>query len=281
MSWARTEQEKYSIIELKMDSGTEAPSHLSDSDFWRLCHDLPTMDKSRTVDDTYPTAITIATKNADAIASMLEFSNESDEGIDPKHSEESDETAQSSSDDSLHNLYAKKNKANDLFIESHANRVNTQRIYDTIELIGDKPDQIGDGGIGHDSDAKFNSLTSNESSNGSASTTTTTNTTANTTSASNADDLLIKIAKNLKQLKENVAEIETIAKSDFDGDLIDFNDDNDHKSHGHSGEFIYGIFVAADELRRRCCLSEDFVFSHAKEWNPNSIDMQIDWSAHE
>lgn len=236
-----------------MDPNTDVPSpHLSDSDFWRLCHDLPAIDKSNNV-DAYPSPITIATKNSDAIVSILEFSNESDEGIDPKHSDESDEAAQSSSDDSLHNLYAKKNKANDLFIKSHANRVNTQRIYDTIELIDNNPIQNGDGvdvGHNHDSDAKFNSLTSNESSNGSASTTTTT-----TTSASNADDLLIKIAKNLKQLKENVSEIETTAKSDFDGDLIDFNDDNDQKSHGHNGEFNgVGIpFFCCDELRWRNC----------------------------
>lgn len=216
-----------------MDSSTDAPSHLSDSEFWRLCHDLPSIDKGNS-DDPFPSAITIATKNLvgssnpfDGIASILEFSNESDEGIDPKHSEESDEAAQSSSDDSLHNLYAKKNQANDLFIESHANCVNTQRIYETIELIGDNSNQSGD--------AKFNSLTSNESSTGSASTTTTT-----TSSASNADDLLIKIAKNLKQLKEDVAEIAPSPKSEFSGDLIDFNDDsvsNDRKSHERNGEF--------------------------------------------
>lgn len=220
-----------------MDSSTDAPSHLSDSEFWRLCHDLPAIEKSRSV-GAYSAALTITTKNSDSnpldgIVSILDESNDSDEGIDPKHSDESDEAAQSSSDDSLHNLYAKKNQANDLFIESHANRVNTQRIYDTIDLIDDNLVQNGGGGsVGHDSDAKFNSLTSNESSNGSASTTTT------TTSASNADDLLIKIAKNVKQLKENVTEIETTSiKSHFNGDLIDFNDDSDQKSHGYYGKF--------------------------------------------
>lgn len=221
-----------------MDSNADAPSHLSDSDFWRLCHDPPANDKSSNV-GAYRPAITIARKSPDArsnpsdgIVSILEFSHESDESIDAKHNEESDEAAQSSSDDSLHNLYAKRNMANNLFIESHANRVNTQRIYDTIGLFNDNLNENG-GGSGHDSDVKFNSLTSNESSSGSASTTTMTTT---TTSASNADDLLIKIAKNLKQLKENVAEIGTAAKSDFDGDLIDFNDDNDNRSHGCNGE---------------------------------------------
>lgn len=227
-----------------MDSSTDASSHLSDSELWRLCHDLPESDKSSNV-DAFPSAITIATKNTEGdsnpfngIVSILQFSHESDEGIDPKHSEESDETAQSSSDDSLHNLYAKKNQANDLFIESHANRVNTQRIYDTIELIDDHLNENASSG-GHDSDA------SNESSNGSATTTTT------STSASNADDLLIKIAKNLKQLKENVAEIGSVAKTDSDRDLIDFNDDVDQKPHERNGEcwntldFINGIKKAS------------------------------------
>lgn len=240
-----------------MNSSTDASSHLSDSDFWRLCHDLPALNKCGNV-DTYPSAITITTVNPnannrnnnmnpfDGIVSMLDDTNESDEGIDPiKHSDESDEAAQSSSDDSLHNLYAKKNQANDLFIESHAISVNTKRIYDTIELIGDNLKQ--NGGDAHDIDAKYNSLTSDESSNGSGSTTTaTTTTTTTTTSASNADDLLIKIAKNLKQLKENVAEIEISGKIDalFDGDLIDFNDDNVHKFHECNGEFDkYNNFV--------------------------------------
>lgn len=228
-------------IEWMMDAATDAPSHLSDSEFWRLCHDLPANEKDDRV-GAYPS---IATKNAamdsnpfSGIVSILEFSHESDEGIDPKHSDESDEAAQSSSDDSLLNLYTKKNHANDLFIESHANRVNTQRIYDTIDLIddhlkqNDRHDYGGGVGAGHDSDAKFNSLTSNESSNGSATTTTTTS-----TSASNADDLLIKIANNLKQLKENVSEIGVTVKSDVDKDLIDFNDDNDQKTYPCNGEF--------------------------------------------
>lgn len=209
-----------------MDSSTDAPSHLSDSEFWRMCHDLPAIRSAKKSDT--------STNQLDDIVSILDESTESDEGIDPKHSDESDEAAQSSSDDSLHNLYAKKNQANDLFIESHANRVNTQRIYDTIELIDDNLVQNGngDGSVGRDSDAKYNSLTSNESSNGNASTTTT------TTSASNADDLLIKIAKNVKRLKENVTEIETTPiKSHFNGDLIDFNDENDHKTHGCYGKF--------------------------------------------
>lgn len=226
-----------------MDSSTDTPSHMSDSEFWRLCHDLPAIEKTNN-DNTYPSAITLVKKNAnasgnpfDGIVSILEFSNESDECIDPKHSEESDEAAQSSSDDSLHNLYAKKNQANDLLIESHANRVNTQRIYDTIELIDDNLNRnvVADGG--QDSDAKFNSLTSNESSNGSTSTSTSTTTTTTTTSTSNADDLLIKITKNLKQLKDNVAEIETNTKNNFNGDLIDFNDDNYQKSHERNGKF--------------------------------------------
>lgn len=254
-----------------MDS-SNSPSQLNNSDFWRLCHDLHPYDyhhhhHGNPVDDdgfVYPstTPISPATIVGVAIKRTLKQSNDSNRttsilsgtdqrisfgsftSIIDKESNEFEECnelkiinneSDSHSNDSLQNLFVKQTEANKLFIETHSNKVNTQRIFDTIKLIGDNKDAIPHNEnelkngvseikciekmhritVDRGDEYQDNDMISNDS-----------------TSISNADDLLEKIATDLNQLKVNVSEIdelrdqkETSMQCYFDGDLIDFNDD--------------------------------------------------------
>lgn len=188
--------------ETKVDSRP----HLDSSEFWRLCHDLAPFDAAEQ-------------KQIDIMST--------DGDVDSI-----------SSDDSLKNLFIKKEQENNRFVASHANRINTQRIFDTIELIGgvdaavesnggavkvnkiktpSKPKQVTFSEI---DDAKFDEWTNEDSMRSSGE-----------SSPSNADDLLLQITYNLQKLKDNIDEIDSAAKaSDTSGDLIDFNDDDGGES---------------------------------------------------
>lgn len=157
-----------------------------------------------------------------------------------------------SSDDSLKNLFIKKEKENDAFIVNNANKINTKRIIDTIELINTVNDDIDCNNklakvekIVSMADSKqimnnvmdtLNDVTINGDDLSSS----------DESMPSNADDLLTKIAYNLKHLKDNIDEIDSSAVT---GDLIDFSDDGGESGAHHSqvqcnemGEFHFSIF---------------------------------------
>lgn len=181
---------------------------LSDSDFWQICHEMhPTTNYTFPV----PPKLGVASNSDSNSSSVNDF-----EKILTDHSES--EEASTSSDDSLQNLYVKKSRAHQKFRTAHANTVNTQKIYETIELFGDDDDE--DESLEKNNDEKL--LTPLD-----------VDVDEDDNSINNADDLLLRIADDVQQLKMNVNQMTSeLSRSGSlnaldggNGDLIDFSDD--------------------------------------------------------
>lgn len=173
-----------------------------------------------------------------------------------------------SSDDSLQNLYVKKAREHRKLLSTHSNCVNTQKILDTIDLfcnddVDDEVDndtQIGvkNGENGKSDDGKnadqnrlnLSHFTSNDE----------------IDAIQNTDDLLLKIADSVQQLKTNVNQMhelndkcQTSSTVAFPtGDLIDFSDDwangesdnNDKPIKKATHSCVQGNFFAISILNR-------------------------------
>lgn len=203
---------------------------LSDSDFWQICHEM-----HPSTNYTFPVAPMLGVANNDNFVSNLESLDER-LGFE-QHVSTSEEV---SSDDSLQNLYVKKQRAHRKLMSTHSNCVNTQKILDTIDLFSEDEDEkecgkMSENGksddandINHErNELNLNHFESNE-----------------IDAIQNADDLLLKIADSVQQLKTNVNQMselnEKCQTSSTDayavGDLIDFSDDwtngeSDNNSH--------------------------------------------------
>lgn len=229
---------------------------LSDSDFWQICHEM-----HPTTNYTFPAPPKLGVSNGNnKSANESDFQTEFDErsasgakqtnGCD-RNETESEEA--SSSDDSLQNLYVKKTRAHRKFLTAHSNAVNTKKIYETIDLFAKDDDDDDD----DDEDVEQNDLekcknennvnlkqlpSSNQllldapmecdehrNENGSAMKKN------ENGSINNTDDLLLRIADGVQQLKMNVNQMHelnskcknrgTLNAFDDGGDLIDFSDD--------------------------------------------------------
>lgn len=235
---------------------------LSDSDFWNICHEMhPILDSTtaalpQQTNYTFPAAQTLSDDKQ--FGSSASMHTNGDDGVEDAWSQfghfdekqiRTDSEGSVTSDDSLQNLYVKKVRTNEKFLSAHSNAMNTQKILDTIELIctdqsAEKMDETNDS---VDADGKIsksnvvergaNSFDSSESD-----------------SINNADDLLLKIAASVQQLKVNVNQIDGLDVGDkksnvvatvdqtnkhrtgsieidderqfnHEGDLIDFSDD--------------------------------------------------------
>lgn len=207
----------------------------ANSEFWRLCHDLDPFDTPSLSKNAREKLISLASQ-------MVDESGSGD----------------AESDDSLQNLFVKKERETAAFIANHGNRINTQRIIDTIELIADDSDidsiECNEKSAlvkANDVEKKIKRVTfalidddneisdawpshhnhNNDDDDGSD----------GFESIDNADDLLLKIADNLKHLKENVNEIDAhtseTMKGDTIGDLIDFGESVEQfQMDKHTGE---------------------------------------------
>lgn len=223
---------------------------LSDSDFWQICHEM-----HPTTNYTFPAPSPksgVANGNHD----FHQCSTNNNNNI----QSESEEIS-SSSDESLQNLYAKKSRAHRKLLTSHANPVNTQKIYDTIDLFANEKqktfetnDEISDQikmPCDMDSDDENDSIIIMD----------------------NADDLLIRLADNVHQLKRNVNQmselngdgvsIENGSINAFDGgDLIDFSDNwtthqsesSDRNSSHHDNHLKKVITTAAKTTIMHACV---------------------------
>lgn len=210
---------------------------LSDSDFWRICHEM-----HPTTNYTFPVAPMLGVANNEHFISDLESFDER-LGFDQHELSED-----GSSDDSLQNLYVKKVREHRKLLSTHSNCVNTQKILDTIDLFCDADDDEE-----VDNDEQICVKNGENDENGKSDNT---NNDQNRLTLGhlasnddidaihNADDLLLKIADSVQHLKTNVNQMHelndkyptssTVAFST--GDLIDFSDDwtnseSDNNSH--------------------------------------------------
>lgn len=220
---------------------------LSDSDFWQICHEMhpstnytfpvapPTLGVSATNSTATVAAVkqTDTTDNADHFISNRETLNQQSDIFDQHETSE-----EVSSDDSLQNLYMKKKREHRKLMNTHSNCINTQKILDTIDLFCDDDDDAKDiNGDGKQVDKQNGkSVESKNDTNlksddgfelG-------LNIVANEIDTiNNADDLLLKIADSVHQLKTNVNQLNAFnekcetgsADAYVAGDLIDFSDD--------------------------------------------------------
>lgn len=187
-----------------MDIEEKSHSYIDNAEFWRLRHNSNAFDKE--INDNIPSMV----NDYDSL----------------------------SSDDSLKNLFIKKSKENNEFIVNNENKINTQRIIDTIELISDDHDECNS-----KTSAKVEKIVeltndSNQFTNNAKAEKLRDVTIAGSdlsssdeSMPSNADDLLSKISTDLKQLKVNINEIDS---STGFGDLIDFSDIDGSESVHHS-----------------------------------------------
>lgn len=203
---------------------------LSDSDFWRICHEM-----HPSTNYTFPVAPMLGVaNNDDNFVSNLESLDER-LGFE-QHILTSEDV---SSDDSLQNLYVKKQRAHRKLMSTHANCINTKKILDTIDLFSDE-DKNGD-----DDDGRDKKICEKMSENGKSDESNDINHKQNVLKLSqfdtneidaiqNTDDLLLKIADSVQQLKTNVNQMSELndkrETSSTDaigavGDLIDFSDD--------------------------------------------------------
>lgn len=212
---------------------------LSDSDFWQICHEMhpstnytfpvapPMLGVSATATAAATAAATSATMkttdNDDHFISNLETLNQQSDIFDQHETSE-----EVSSDDSLQNLYMKKTRAHRKLMNTHSNCINTQKILDTIDLFCDDDDDAIDNGgksveckndtnLNRNDEFQFDlNIVANE-----------------IDTINNTDDLLLKIADSVQQLKTNVNQLNAFnekceTSSDAyvaGGDLIDFSDD--------------------------------------------------------
>lgn len=191
---------------------------LSDSDFWQICREM-----HPSTNYTFPVAPMLGVANNEHFLTNLE-------SVDQRLGFDQHETSEEvSSDDSLQNLYVKKTRAHRKLLSTNANCINTKKILDTIDLFSDddemecvkngengKSDESHD--INHDNQNELKLSTVFESS--------------EIDGIHNADDLLLKIADSVQQLKANVnqmSELNDKCQTSSDayavGDLIDFSDD--------------------------------------------------------
>lgn len=192
---------------------------LSDSDFWQICHEM-----HPTTNYTFPAPPKLGVANGNH--DFHQCSNNTN-----IQSESEDISSSSSSDESLQNVYAKKSRAHRKLLTSHANSVNTQKIYDTIDLFDNKNDK---------QKCLETSETSDDSICTQIQTTSDMDSDENDLIANNADDLLIRLADNVNQLKRNVNQMSELNDNVCNkngsinaldaGDLIDFSDDWTHQS---------------------------------------------------
>lgn len=229
-----------------------AARKLSDSDFWQICHEM-----HPSTNYTFPvappplgvsaaaTTATMATATAAKTTNTIDSNNATDhfisncETMDQQSDifdqhETSDEV---SSDDSLQNLYMKKTRAHRKLMSTHSNCINTQKILDTIDLFCDDDADDDDAeGINADSKQNGKSVESKNDTNlnGNDGFALGLNIVANEIDTiNNTDDLLLKIADSVQQLKTNVNQLNAFngkgetrsADAYVAGDLIDFSDD--------------------------------------------------------
>lgn len=234
----------------------DSAQNLSDTDFWQICHEM-----HPSTNYTFPVAPMLGVANNDD-----NFISDT-ESLNQRLGFETQETSEEvSSDDSLQNLYVKTQRAHRKLLSTHANCVNTQKIYNTISLFCDEDENmcIKNGEIdksveNNDRNHEQNELNhhrfkSNE-----------------TDAIHNADDLLLKIADSVQQLKTNVNQMnelndkcQTSSTNAFSmtvGDLIDFSEDwtngesKDNNSHPNDKPIkkvthscVQGIFFAISIL---------------------------------
>lgn len=230
----------------------ESARKLSDSDFWNICHEL-----HPSTNYTFPVApmLGVANNNDHFISNVETL----DQRLGFDQPEETSEEV--SSDDSLQNLYVKKTRAHRKLLSTHSNCVNTQKIFDTIDLFCDGNDvacvqENGENGkcdeshgTNHDRN-EFNRsrFESNE-----------------IDAIHNTDDLLLKIADSVQQLKTNVNQMselnekcETSSDALAAGDLIDFSDD---WSNGESDNNSNTSDKPIKKVTRSCVQGNQFAIS--------------------
>lgn len=210
---------------------------LSDSDFWQICHEM-----HPSTNYTFPVAPSILGVAATVSAAAAE-TTDGDDHIISTLDQQSDifdqhETSEEvSSDDSLQNLFMKKTRAHRKLMNTHSNCINTQKILDTIDLFCDDEDDDADVDAIKDKRLDVQNGKNVESTND-------TNLNRNDgfelglnfvandiDTINNTDDLLLKIADSVQQLKTNVNQLNAFnekCKTGSDayvaGDLIDFSD---------------------------------------------------------
>lgn len=253
---------------------------LSDSDFWQICHEM-----HPSTNYTFPVAPMLGVSNGDNFdITNLETL---DERLDSDHHETSEDV---SSDDSLQNLYLKKTRAHRKLLNTHSNCVNTKKIFDTIDLFSNDEDESNDCVVNNGEMSKSDEMR-NDTNHDRNELTLSHFENTDIDTINNADDLLLKIADSVQQLKANVNQMDELNEkcqtgSDaFEaGDLIDFSDDwtngeSDNNSNTsdkpikkatHScvqGNFLFTIFhfniVFCTNLKRTFLFSLfDYFFSH-------------------
>lgn len=193
----------------------DTATKLNDSDFWQICHQL-----HPTTNYTFPAPPKLGVANGNHDFHQPPNNNNNSNNI----QSESEEVS-SSSDESLQNLFAKKSRAHRKLLTSHANPVNTQKIYDTIDFFTNENNK---------QKSLETSETSDESICTQIQTTSDMDSDENDSIANNADDLLMRLADNVHQLKRNVnqmSELNGVCNKNGSinaldaGDLIDFSDD--------------------------------------------------------
>lgn len=231
---------------------------LSDSDFWKICHEMhPTSYIESTVTTTRNIRNDLLTSpmvvgvvgTAPPPKLGMENGNHDFHQCSNNNIQSESEDVSSSSDESLQNLYAKKSRAHRKLLTTHANSVNTQKIYDTIDLFANENN-------------KQKSLETSEASDESIctqiQTTSDIDSDENDLIVNNADDLLMRLSDNVQQLKRNVnqmSELNGVCNKNglinaLDaGDLIDFSDDwtnlgesNDNNS-SHYGQDLKKVMT--------------------------------------
>lgn len=194
---------------------------LSDSDFWQICHEM-----HPTTNYTFPAPPKLGVANGNHDFHQCSNNNMIQRN---EFDQSESEDVSSSSDESLQNLYAKKSRAHRKLLAAHTNPVNTQKIYDTIDLFANESVKQKSLETCEISDERICAQIQTKSDMDSD---------ENDSIANNADDLLMRLADNVHQLKRNVQQMSELngvcnkngSLNAFDaGDLIDFSDDWMHR----------------------------------------------------
>lgn len=199
----------------------DSAQKLSDSDFWQICREM-----HPSTNYTFPVAPMLGVaNNDDNLMSNLE-------SVDQRLGFDQHETSEeASSDDSLQNLYVKKSRAHRKLLSTNSNCINTKKILDTIELFSDEDEM--DGCVESVKNGKMSDESHNNDINHDRNKLTLSKfERSDIDGIHNADDLLLKIADSVQQLKANVnqmSELNDKCQTSSDayavGDLIDFSDD--------------------------------------------------------
>lgn len=200
-----------------------ASRKLSDSDFWQICREMHSNNGSIRVPST--TAVGVPNGIDDQTMDCTIFDADMFDVAEI-------EALMSNADDSLENLYAKQKMAHQKLLVANGNSVNTQKILDTIQLIC--ADENGDDVSACDSiNTSMHDINAAEEN---VETLQKNNNNNEFDGINNADDLLLKIANSVQQLKANVNQIDgtRTGSTAFDGDLIDFSDEWTRNCNGES-----------------------------------------------